>query len=51
MMVPRVVLLLASAPAAWACSAYVAGKDATVDGSVMVSHSDDGGGASDPRIR
>ncbi len=43
-------LLLVSLPAAHACSAYAAGRLATVDGSVMVSHSDDGDGTSDPRI-
>ena len=32
------------------CSAYIAGKDASVDGSVMLSHSDDGDGTSDARI-
>ena len=46
--VPVVVIALAR-PAS-ACSAYIAGRLATADGSVMVSHSDDGDGTSDPRL-
>lgn len=45
-----IALALALVPACSACSAYIAGKSATADGSVMVSHSDDGDGTSDPRI-
>ena len=43
-------LLLLGSNVASACTAYAAGKDATTDGSVMVSHSDDGAGASDSRV-
>ena len=45
-------LLVASALArvTSGCSAYIAGKEASIDGSVMLSHSDDGDGTSDPRI-
>ena len=43
-------VLSASASIAHACSAYASGRAASVDGSVMVSHSDDGAGASDSRI-
>jgi len=44
------VSILAASALVDACSAYAAGRDASVDGSVMVSHSDDGAGGSDPRI-
>ena len=46
----RTFITLSALPLAHACSAYIAGRKATVDGSVMVSHSDDGDGTSDPRI-
>lgn len=46
----RALLLAIASTATDACSAYIAGKHATVDGTVMVSHSDDGAGASDPRV-
>ncbi|EOD33533.1 hypothetical protein EMIHUDRAFT_229695 [Emiliania huxleyi CCMP1516] len=42
-----IALLAASLGTAKACTAYAAGKGATKDGSVIVSHSDDGAGSSD----
>jgi len=44
------LLLLFAPTLADACTAYIAGKDATIDGSVMVSHSDDGAGSTDARV-
>jgi len=41
-----IALLAASLGTAKACTAYAAGKGATKDGSVIVSHSDDGAGSS-----
>ena len=46
----RPLFLALGVSSASACSAYAAGRTATVDGSVIVSHSDDGDGTSDPRI-
>ena len=47
----RGLLLAASAVStAHACTAYAAGKHATIEGSVIVSHSDDAAGDADGRI-
>lgn len=46
----RVLALAASLVDTESCTAYIAGKAATVDGSVMLSHSDDGAGLSDARV-
>ncbi len=42
------VLMLSAAANVWACTTTIVGKAASVDGSVMVSHSDDG--LNDPRM-
>lgn len=43
------LLLLLNLAVCSSCTAYAAGRKATADGFVLVSHSDDGAGASDPR--
>ena len=43
-------LLAAFTPAALACTTIVVGRAATTDGSVIVTHSNDGEGATDPRL-
>lgn len=42
------LLVFGSGPATLACTTTITGKDASADGSVMISHSDDG--LNDPRI-
>jgi len=46
----KLVLVCTWLSPAAACSSYAAGRLATTDGSVMVSHSQDGAGATDPRL-
>lgn len=42
--------LLSSSSVVDACTVFIAGKDATTDGSVLVSHSNDGEFDTDPRL-
>lgn len=46
----RAALVLLLPPSVHACTTVIAGRLATVDGSVMCSHSNDGEGATDPRL-
>jgi len=43
-------ILLAAPTPAFGCTTLLVGKSATVDGSVMATHSNDGGGTTDPRL-
>lgn len=45
-----IALLVSIATSTWACTTYVIGRKATSDGSVMCSHTNDGGGNTDPRL-
>ena len=45
----RIALIALTASAAYGCSSVAAGRLATADGSVLVSHSEDAEGAGDPR--
>jgi hypothetical protein len=46
----RIVAALALMGAADACTTLLLGKDATTDGSVMATHSNDGEATTDPRL-
>ena len=45
----RIALIALTASTAYGCSSVAAGRLATADGSVLVSHSEDAEGAGDPR--
>ena len=45
-----IIALLVLPQGSEACTVFVAGKEATVDGSVLVSHSNDGEFDTDPRL-
>ena len=49
-MIRSLVLLFCSSSVVHGCSTVLVGKDASFDGKVMTSHSDDGEGRNDPRI-
>ena len=46
----NLVFLIAAAVCCSGCTTYVIGRKATADGSVMCSHTNDGGGNTDPRL-
>lgn len=49
-MIRSLLLLVCSSSVVYGCSTVLVGKDASMDGKVMTSHSDDGEGRNDPRI-
>lgn len=50
MLIVVLALIFFVAGSAQGCTTLMAGRGATVDGSVLVSHSNDGGGRTDPRL-
>lgn len=49
-LVVAIISVLLLAREANSCTTFVVGKKATADGSVMATHSNDGGGTTDPRL-
>lgn len=49
-MFAAIFILVAVTQSACACTTFAVGKRATVDGSVFSTHSNDGGGTTDPRL-